>query len=165
MTPDGVMIPLTLSHRMLSQLVGARRPTVSTALAELAREKELRRLENGTWLLTGKPAGAPAGDLRLVPPRRRFLPADAEDEPDERLTAVPAAQVPAGTVRLPVDGGEIRERLGRLREDCREMTTELQSLYVTTNELTRRTKELRARRDRSRAAMAAERVGRVRRPA
>ena len=45
MTPDGVLIPLTLSHRMLSQLVGARRPTVSTALAELAeREAELHEL-------------------------------------------------------------------------------------------------------------------------
>ena len=32
-TGDGVLVPLTLSHRMLSQLVGARRPTVSTALS------------------------------------------------------------------------------------------------------------------------------------
>ena len=35
MTPDGVALPMTLSHRMLGQLVGARRPTVSTALSEL----------------------------------------------------------------------------------------------------------------------------------
>src|SRR5262249_41075196 len=32
MTGQGVAIPMTLSHRVLAQLVGARRPTVSTAL-------------------------------------------------------------------------------------------------------------------------------------
>ena len=34
-TTEGVAIPLTLSHRMLGQLVGARRPTVSTAIGVL----------------------------------------------------------------------------------------------------------------------------------
>ena len=33
---DGVIVPLALTHRILGQLVGARRPTVSTALSELA---------------------------------------------------------------------------------------------------------------------------------
>ena len=33
---DGVVVPLALTHRMLGQLVGARRPTVSSALRELA---------------------------------------------------------------------------------------------------------------------------------
>ena len=41
MTAGGVLVPLTLSHRMLGQLVGARRPTVSTAVAELAERDEL----------------------------------------------------------------------------------------------------------------------------
>jgi CRP-like cAMP-binding protein len=54
MTADGVAVPMTLSHRMLGQLVGARRPTVSTALGELARDGELVRRADGTWLLTGK---------------------------------------------------------------------------------------------------------------
>ena len=36
MTKDGVALPVTLSRRMLGQLIGARRPTVSTALGELA---------------------------------------------------------------------------------------------------------------------------------
>jgi len=35
---DGVVIPLALPHRVLGELVGARRPTVSTALAEAAVE-------------------------------------------------------------------------------------------------------------------------------
>jgi CRP/FNR family cyclic AMP-dependent transcriptional regulator len=76
MTANGVAIPLTLSHRMLSQLVGARRPTVSTALGELARAGEVVRLDDGSWLLTGDPVGEPAEkNIRLVPPRRRMLAA------------------------------------------------------------------------------------------
>src|SRR5918997_1898658 len=48
MTADGVAVPMTLSHRMLGQLVGARRPTVSTALTELTRHGEIARREDGT---------------------------------------------------------------------------------------------------------------------
>jgi CRP/FNR family cyclic AMP-dependent transcriptional regulator len=75
MTPEGVALPLTLSHRMLGQLVGARRPTVSTALAELAKQELLHRCEDGTWMLTGEPVGLPRpqGD-RVIPIRRRLLP-------------------------------------------------------------------------------------------
>ena len=52
MTADGVVLPMTLSHRMLGQLIGARRPTVPTALGELARRGDIRRCDDGTWLLT-----------------------------------------------------------------------------------------------------------------
>jgi CRP/FNR family transcriptional regulator, cyclic AMP receptor protein len=74
-TPEGVALPLTLSHRMLGQLIGARRPTVSTALAELAKQHLVHRCEDGTWLLTDAPVGLPrpAGD-RVIPIRRRLLP-------------------------------------------------------------------------------------------
>jgi CRP/FNR family transcriptional regulator, cyclic AMP receptor protein len=70
-TPDGVLVPLALSHRMLGQLVGARRPTISTALGELIRAAELIRGPDGTWILTGAPVGAPdARTSRFVAPRR-----------------------------------------------------------------------------------------------
>src|SRR4051795_13180822 len=49
----GVAAPLPLSPRLTGDLVGARRPTVSTALAELARTGQLMRRDDGTWLLTG----------------------------------------------------------------------------------------------------------------
>ena len=86
MTSEGVALPLTLSHRMLGQLVGARRPTVSTALAELAKQELLHRCEDGTWMLTGEPVGLPRprGD-RVIPIRRRLLPTP---------TAAVAAAVP-----------------------------------------------------------------------
>jgi CRP/FNR family cyclic AMP-dependent transcriptional regulator len=78
---DGVVIPLALTHRILGQLVGARRPTVSTALSELAERDELVRRADGSWLLRGDPPDAStlersasrharAGDL--LRPARRF---------------------------------------------------------------------------------------------
>jgi CRP/FNR family cyclic AMP-dependent transcriptional regulator len=75
-TPHGVMLPLALSHSMLGQLVGARRPTVSTALAKLVRDGEAVRGDAGSWILTGRPVGAP--DPRVDPtvaPRRSLLAA------------------------------------------------------------------------------------------
>jgi CRP/FNR family transcriptional regulator, cyclic AMP receptor protein len=74
-TPEGVALPLTLSHRMLAQLVGARRPTVSSALADLAGRHELVRRGDGTWLLLGQPMGVPDADTaRIIEHRRRLLP-------------------------------------------------------------------------------------------
>ena len=49
-TPRGVLVPLALSHRLLGELVGARRPTVSTALAQLAGEQRVSRNAGG-WML------------------------------------------------------------------------------------------------------------------
>ena len=74
-TPAGVHLPLALSHRLLAQLIGARRPTVSTALSELVRSGELARGQGGTWILTGDPVGAPDSAMpEFVTPRRAMLP-------------------------------------------------------------------------------------------
>jgi CRP/FNR family transcriptional regulator, cyclic AMP receptor protein len=54
-TADGVVLPLTLSHRMLGEIIGARRPTVSSALGVLAREGRVQRRADGGWLLLGEP--------------------------------------------------------------------------------------------------------------
>ncbi len=37
-TPDGIHLPLRLSHDLLSDLVASRRPSVTTGLARLKRE-------------------------------------------------------------------------------------------------------------------------------
>jgi DNA-binding FadR family transcriptional regulator len=78
---DGIAVPLVLSHRLIGELVGARRPTVSTALAELAREGELIRREDGTWLLTGEPVAVPdQSAAEVIRQRRRLMPEPAPDE-------------------------------------------------------------------------------------
>jgi hypothetical protein len=53
---DGVILPLTLTHAVLADLVAARRPTVTSALSELAR-LGLVRSTGGGWLLSGEPPG------------------------------------------------------------------------------------------------------------
>lgn len=53
-SPDGVLIPLRLTHGTLALLAGARRPTVTTALGELARCGRISRHPQG-WLLHAAP--------------------------------------------------------------------------------------------------------------
>jgi CRP/FNR family transcriptional regulator, cyclic AMP receptor protein len=49
-TPEGVRIPLRLTHQLLADLVVARRPAVSTALGVLDAQGRLSRTDDG-WLL------------------------------------------------------------------------------------------------------------------
>lgn len=51
---EGVRIPIALPHRLLAELVGARRPSVTTALASLQEEERLISA-NGCWVLLGDP--------------------------------------------------------------------------------------------------------------
>jgi CRP/FNR family transcriptional regulator, cyclic AMP receptor protein len=69
-----VVVPLTLSHRLLAELIGARRPTVTTALRTLERDGKLVRRDDATWLLTSDAPGAPAkAALRVVSHRRKLV--------------------------------------------------------------------------------------------
>ena len=71
---EGVVVPLAVPHRIVAQLVGARRPTVSTALGALVREGRLTRLPDGGWLLRGEPVGFPVGEAsRVIRMRRRHF--------------------------------------------------------------------------------------------
>jgi CRP-like cAMP-binding protein len=65
---DGIVVPLRLTHTVLSDLVAARRPTVTSALSELARQGVVRSIREG-WLLSGTPPGeAPAPPLTAPKP-------------------------------------------------------------------------------------------------
>jgi CRP-like cAMP-binding protein len=48
--PDGIQIPLPLTHRLIGQLIGAERPSVSHALARLASAGLVTRSEAGLVL-------------------------------------------------------------------------------------------------------------------
>ena len=69
-TADGVTVPLALSHRRLGELIGARRPTVSTALARLGRNG-LRRAPSGRRLATDRRAASAVGGRGLGQAGRR----------------------------------------------------------------------------------------------
>ncbi len=52
--PEGTVVPFRLTHTLLADLVAARRPTVTSALSDLARRGMLR--SNGDeWILSGEP--------------------------------------------------------------------------------------------------------------
>lgn len=53
-TPDGILMRLRLTHQLLADVVAARRPSVSTALAKLSREELVVHRRDG-WLLLGDP--------------------------------------------------------------------------------------------------------------
>src|SRR2546423_13432663 len=63
---DGILLPLRLPHKAIGRLVGARRPSVTTAIGALERRGLLERYADGAWLLLGAPPQAldrlPAAD-------------------------------------------------------------------------------------------------------
>ena len=50
---DGTVVPLRLTHALLADLVAARRPTVTSALSDLAR-RGLVRSHGDSWMLFGE---------------------------------------------------------------------------------------------------------------
>jgi CRP/FNR family transcriptional regulator, cyclic AMP receptor protein len=144
-TSEGVAVPLTLSHRMLGQLVGARRPTVSTAIGDLARRDELIRRSDGTWLLKGDPVGLPSEEAqRIVPIRRRLIGRLFEsEEADVAARVGPVVLNEAGAPEAPQAEAataaaarettlvsareELRATLARLRAESQEQLDRLRS--------------------------------------
>jgi CRP/FNR family transcriptional regulator, cyclic AMP receptor protein len=150
MTPDGVALPMTLSHRMLGQLIGARRPTVSTALSQLAKDGEVIRRDDGTWLLTGAPVGVPAPELeRVVPMRRRLLPRDVAVRQGPAAAPMPIAEIaPRSDSALEpvhVRGVELRAVLHRLRDQATTQVEQIRVAFATSTELAEQASQLRER--------------------
>ena len=86
--PDGVNVPLELTHQTLGRLVGAQRPSVTTALKQLGEEGRVTRCDDGTWLLHGDPPDTlerlRARDTQLAPADAdtQLAPADEDDRRD-----------------------------------------------------------------------------------
>jgi CRP/FNR family cyclic AMP-dependent transcriptional regulator len=57
-TPDGVVVPLRITHAALGKLTGAQRPSVTTALKHLKEDGRIKRRSDGSWLLIGDPPDA-----------------------------------------------------------------------------------------------------------
>jgi CRP/FNR family transcriptional regulator, cyclic AMP receptor protein len=63
-TREGVLVPLPLTHLTLARLVGAHRPSVTTALGTLAEQGRVLRRPGGGYLLPGEaPAPLATQDL------------------------------------------------------------------------------------------------------
>ncbi len=55
-TPEGVYIPFRLTHEVLGEILGAKRPSVTTAMTHLQRRGEVAIGADGGYLLKGNPA-------------------------------------------------------------------------------------------------------------
>jgi CRP/FNR family transcriptional regulator, cyclic AMP receptor protein len=53
--PEGVLVSLRLPHRTLAGMVGARRPSVTTALGQLLARGDIERRPDGGWILRNHP--------------------------------------------------------------------------------------------------------------
>ena len=54
--PQGILLPLPLSHQRLAKIVGAHRPSVTTALGALVQGRaSISRRDDGDWVLHGDP--------------------------------------------------------------------------------------------------------------
>ena len=162
MTSAGVALPMTLSHRMLGQLIGARRPTVSTAIGELSKSGELARRDDGTWLLTGAPVGVPEPEVeRVIPMRRRLLPPEQPAPAVVAEASVVSISRPATEELTPVriGGVELRRVMDRLRSDYESRVAHMAETLVRTSQLAEQGVALRDRcRDTRMATRAATRV-------
>lgn len=75
-TPDGVVIPIPLTHDLVAKSVAARRPTVSTAVRHLDERGLLTRTGDGGWLLLGpRPRDVEEAVARAAAPRAAALSA------------------------------------------------------------------------------------------
>jgi hypothetical protein len=86
---EGVVVELAITHELIGQLIGARRPTVSLALRELAAEGLLQRSSLGTWMLRHDSREA-LPDVRPIGTIHTATAGDQgdRDEPDEALAFV-----------------------------------------------------------------------------
>lgn len=55
-TREGVMVPFRLTHEVLGEILGAQRPSVTTALGRLQEAGQVRRAPEGGYLLLQDPA-------------------------------------------------------------------------------------------------------------
>lgn len=53
-TSEGTLVPVPLTHQLLGKLIGAQRPSVTTALGQLSERGVVERTDEG-WLLHGDP--------------------------------------------------------------------------------------------------------------
>jgi CRP/FNR family transcriptional regulator, cyclic AMP receptor protein len=110
--PTGVVIPLHLTHETLGRLIGARRPTVSLALKDLAADNRLERRRDGAWLLHYEALQSLGAD-DVVP--SGWHPAEARSvvTPEQDLAAAAAAEVPLGAAEI----AALRARIDELRKE------------------------------------------------
>jgi CRP-like cAMP-binding protein len=133
-TAAGVTVSVSVPHRVIAQLVGARRPTVSTALSQLAERGELLRQTDGSWLLSGAPVGMPTDEAaRIVRRRRRrFEPTPVQRVRVRNGGGEAPALAPTGRI------AELHDALMTLRAEAAQYRADFDVLRGETQDLLER---------------------------
>jgi hypothetical protein len=131
-----VTLPLNITHDAIGSLVGARRPTVTLALRELAEQGAVLRQDRG-WLLLSRPEPSGAEASAFEPPR-------ILDSPD-RVWAERQGEGAADRPELAF--AEIRETVERMRAEVELSRERVRDRLMQS----RRTRERVLRRRRMRA--------------
>jgi CRP-like cAMP-binding protein len=105
-TPAGTSLPIALTHEALGGLIGARRPTVTLALGELADRGAILRQDRG-WLLLETPSAPPHDTPAWVTDEPRLL----NHEPSQWANGAPQPAVTETSFAV------LRETVVRLREE------------------------------------------------
>lgn len=130
-TPAGTFLPLHFTHEALGAMVGARRSTVTLALAKLAERGAVVQRDGG-WLLV-EPPPQQLDDVPLA-------------EPPELLELSPTGW---STPQGPADTSEARRELfaliSRLREEHRRSVSQLQERLQQAEAVRNRTLQIRER--------------------
>ena len=137
--PDGVFLSLPLTHRTLGEIVGARRPTVSLAVRDLAERGHVARRPDGGWQL----ARVRPETLGLEPPARpRAVKPKPTGDPLERM----AHDLRSATRRLRADQAK---RVDVLSHTLERLVEARERAALARNETLRIRAEVRERRRRA----------------
>lgn len=132
-TRHGVSLRLRLTHELIGQLVGAKRPTVSLALKTLEERGTVHRRADGSWLLEEAWMLPPVGDPGNASEGAGIVPNDA---PAATHPQAPWPETASADVRARV------ERMRRLHARVRE---EVAGTLSRTNAARERSSALRRR--------------------
>ena len=133
MTAGGVVLPLRLTHEALARLVGAQRPTVSTALKGLHDTGEVTRRGDGAWVLLPENPERLKGLHRRVGSRHAAIAVIHDGNGDgrpmvEQLDRLRIAwEQQSATVML------LRQRMAALRSETKGLTGEIRQFRENRN--------------------------------
>lgn len=135
--PHGVVLRLRLTHELLGQLVGAKRPTVSLALKELEERGSVHRRADGSWLLeqqwTVEPSAAPTPGSD-----------GASIISDGAQVVAPPHHPPPAVVSF----DDVRRRIERMRRLQQRIRDDVTSTLARANATREHSQALRSRRNR-----------------
>jgi CRP/FNR family transcriptional regulator, cyclic AMP receptor protein len=131
-TPHGVALRLRLTHELIGQLVGAKRPTVTLALKQLEEHGSVLRRGDGGWLLEHAWSTQPTAELEPATEGVGLLP-DATH------------RAPAPTLSSEEIVADARRRIERMRRVHARMRHDVAATLAHTVALRERTASLRDR--------------------